>query len=112
MTDERWQEIKGLVKDKFPDVTETAGELSEDDGPGTIETIEFSGPMGKMRLTRTTKPLVLEKKVLGSRRIGSESTVQYKYSASEKIHKFIVYKFDDASGQWQELPIERGEMFF
>jgi len=112
MTDERWQEIKGLVKDKFGAEPEWTEDLPEEAGPGSVEIIEFTGPLGKMRLTRKTQPLVLDKKVLGSRRIGGESSVHYIYSDTEKVHRFTVYRFDEASNDWQEIKPERGEMIF
>ncbi|MBN1778945.1 MAG: hypothetical protein JW816_01875 [Candidatus Buchananbacteria bacterium] len=112
MTDEKWQDIKWLVKDKFGIDVDDTQDLPEDEGPGIIEIIEFHGPLGKMRLTRTTKPLILEKKVLGSRRIGSDSSVQYKYSDTEKTYKFTVYRWDDTANDWVEMEKERGEMIF
>ena len=112
MNDERWQDIVGMVKDKFDIDSQTTEELSEEDGPGSIEILEFDGPLGKMRLTRTTKLLVLGKKVLGSRRIGSESSVQYTYSDTEVVNKFTAYKFNEATGEWDELAMDRGEMVF
>lgn len=112
MTQERWEDIKAMVKDKFDSVIEKNETLAEDQGPGEVEVLEFDGPIGKMRLTWTTQPLVLDKKVLGSRRIGGESTVQYTYSDTEKTHKFTVYKYNQQQGDWDEMQKEQGEMIF
>lgn len=112
MTDERWGEIKGMVKDKFGVDQESTQDLPAEEGGGVIEIIEFTGPLGRMRLTRTTQPLVTGKKVLGSRRIGSESTVQYQYSETETVNKFTVYKYNSAIDNWEAMEMERGEMIF
>lgn len=112
MTDERWQAIIGQVKDNFEVLNHDTKDLSEDDGPGSVETIEFSGPLGKMKLERTTKPLVLDKKTIGSRRIGSDTTVEYIYSDTEKTHKFTAYKWDESDQNWLEIKTDRGEMIF
>lgn len=76
MQDEKWQDILGKVKDNFEVLDENKEDL--DPGPGFVEYIVFSGPLGKIRLERTTKPVVLEKKGIGSRRIGSQASVEYK----------------------------------
>jgi len=112
MNDEKWQDIRWIVKDKFGIDSETSQELDDQDGPGKIETIEFNGPLGLMKLTRTTKPLILDKKVLGSRRIGGDSSVQYKYSETEKTYKFTVYKWDESTNNWVVMSMDRGEMIF
>lgn len=112
MTDERWQEIIGHIKDHFTLTNQRTEDLSEDMGPGTVEIIEFDGPLGKMRLERTTKPLITGRKSIGSRRIGSQATVEYQYSDTEQTHKFNVYKYDPTADAWEEMKAERGEMFF
>ncbi len=112
MTDDKWKDVLAKIKDSFNVLEHQTVELSQDDGPGTIEFIEFDGPLGKMRLERTTQPVVLDKKILGSRRIGSESTVQYKYSDEEEFHVFNAYKWDDNQDDWVKMEMERGTMIF
>ena len=111
MNDERWRETVNKIKDTFEVVSERQEEFGQDDGPGSVEIIEFRGPLGLMKLERTTQPLVLGKKTIGSRRIGSQVTVEYQYSDSEKVHKFKAYR-STPSGQWVEMEIDRGEMNF
>ena len=55
---------------------------------------------------------LLDKKVLGSRRIGGDSSVQYKYSETEKTYKFTVYKWDESTNNWVVMSMDRGEMIF
>lgn len=105
MNDQRWQDIIGMVKDKFEVKDYRLEDLSEEEGPGTVEVIEFISPLGLVKLERTTKPLVIDKKTIGSRRIGSSTTVNYIYSDTEKTHKFKAYQFNVATGDWKEMAI-------
>ncbi len=114
MNDERWNSILGQLKDSnaITIVDEGVEDLSEEDGLGTVAFVEFEGPMGHMRLEHTTRPLILDRKTHGSKRIGSHTDVQYVYSDTEVTQKFAVYKYDDAADDWQELKIEAGDMSF
>jgi len=110
MTEDRWKEIIDLVNEKFELTARETQELPEEDGGGTMEYLEFTGPMGQMRLEFTVKPLVLDKKVIGSKRIGSESTVQYTYSDTEKAHIFKVYR--KQGDEWSEMEMPKGDFIF
>ena len=112
MTDERWQDILGRIKDNFEVLDHRTEELAADEGPGSVEAIEFNGPLGRMKLSRTTKPLVLGKKTIGSKRIGSDTTVEYLYSDTEKTHQFGAYRWNEDNETWVEMSKERGEMIF
>ena len=109
MTDERWIEIKALIEDKF-EILNALVEATGDDG-GTVEIIEFISPMGKIRLERTNRPLVIDKKVIGSKRIGSEHKVQFVYSDTEKVHTFKAYRWNNESNSWIEMEMEKGAFF-
>lgn len=103
MTKEKWLDIKSLVDENFGIADQGQGALPEEQGPGELEYIEFKGPMGKMRLEFITRPLVLDKKTQYSRRIGSETKVEYVYSETEKTYTFNAYKWDEATGEWEEI---------
>jgi len=107
MQDEKWQDIVGRVQDDFEVLEYETKEL--DPGPGSVEYIIFNGPLGKMKLERVTRPLVLDKKGLGSKRIGSQTRVEYIYSETEKTHAFKVYKWSDDQEDW--VAIEAGAGF-
>lgn len=106
MTDEKWQELKGQIKDSFEVLDERLEDLVDD--PGSVETIEFVGPLGRMRLVRISRPLVISERAIGARRIGSHKTVQREYSPDEKVQTLKAYKFDEASAEWIEIEKERG----
>ncbi len=102
---EKWQNIIGMVKDQFEVEDEGKGEI-EDIPNGTVEFIIFQGPLGRMKLEYMTKPVVLDKKTIGSRRIGSETKVEYIYSEDEFSNTFSAYKWNDDVNDWVEMEKE------
>lgn len=112
MTDEKWKDIIAKIKDGFEVTDHRTQDIPEAAGRGEVEIIEFNGPLGLIKLERTTQPLVIDKKTIGSRRIGSDTTVEYVYSDTEEVHKFNAYRFDEGSDTWVKMEMERGEMIF
>lgn len=104
MQDEKWKDIVGRVLDDFEVLEHETYELEEN--PGSVEYIVFNGPLGKMKLERISKPLILDKKAIGSNRIGSDTRVEYIYSDTEKTHAFNAYKWDDAQNDWVLMEVE------
>jgi hypothetical protein len=102
MTKEKWQETINNIQDKFV-ILEKGEEHIDDEGGVDIAFIIFNGPLGKMRLEYIEKPVVLDRKTTYSRRIGSETVVDYIYSPVEKTQKMTVYKWDDVQEDWQEM---------
>ena len=111
---DKWIDTIGLIKDRFDVVNEndTKEEIGEDvDGKTVferIEYIEFNGPLGKMKLELSTRPIVVEKKTNYSRRFGSDTDVKYVFSNSENTSRFSAYKFDENTEEWEEIS---GDMF-
>jgi hypothetical protein len=60
MTKEKWEEIKGNIKDRFQ-IEDEGGEFLDDEGGVEIEYVVFRGPLGKMRLEFISKPAILDK---------------------------------------------------
>jgi hypothetical protein len=102
MTEEKWQQVKGNIKDSFS-VEDEGVEHIDDEGGIDIEYIVFQGPLGRMRLELVTKPVVLDKKTTYSRRIGSETKVDYVYSEEEKSSQMTAYKWDENDQNWVEM---------
>ena len=107
MSPEKWEQIKGQVQDLFKDTEITKEDLGEDE-KGEVEIMTFTGPVGQMRLEYTTRPLVIDKKTHGSRRIGSHTDVEYIYSETEFSHSLKAYKWDDARDDWIEIDLKGG----
>ena len=102
MSPEKWEQIKGEIKDNFQ-VEENNKEHVEEQGGIDIEYIIFQGPMGKMKLEFVTKPVIIDKKTNYSLRIGSESRVEYIYSDTEKSYHLYAFKWDEEEGEWTEI---------
>ncbi len=102
MTPERWKNIKDEIRDSF-EVLDSGSYHEDEEGGIDTEFIEFKGPLGLMRLEFIAKPIVLDKKTTFSRRIGSETKVEYIYSEEEKSHKFKIYKWNDETDDWEEV---------
>lgn len=107
MLPEKWEQTKGHILDSFSDVEINEQEL-QDPEVGQKEIVVFSGPLGQMKLEYYTRPIVLNKRTHGSRRIGSHTEVEYVYSKSEFSHQLKVYKQDPDTGEWQEMAADRG----
>ena len=105
MTPEKWEKTIGQIKDNFK-VEDEGSQHSDEHGGIDTEFIIFAGPLGRMKLELITKPVVLDKKTTYSRRIGSETKVDYVYSESEKTSRLTAYKWDEGQDGW--IKIEAG----
>ncbi len=92
-----------MIEESFGVADRQKKSLAEEDGPGETETVEFKGPLGRMKLVRLVRPLILNKKTLYSKRGGSETAVDYVYSDTEKVTSLKAYRFDDSQNDWQEI---------
>lgn len=102
MNKEKWKDILGKIKDNF-EIIDHNKEHIDDEGGVEIEFVVFNGPLGKMRLEFIEKPVILDKKTTYSRRIGSDTKVDYVYSEDEKSHILNIYKWDDNNQDWIEI---------
>ena len=110
MTNEKWQDTVGKIKDSFK-VLEEGSEVLPDYGNGTCVWIVFSakggsapggqGPLGKMKLERISHPRVIGKNVTHSKRIGSFATVEYTYDQSDIVSYVKAYKWDESRNDWE-----------
>ena len=82
MQPDRWEDVKGIIKDQFEVIDESEGEI-EDIPRSRVERMEFEGPLGKMKVEFETKPIVLDKKTTYSKRMGDTAAVEYIYSEDE-----------------------------
>lgn len=94
MTEERWQQLVGRIKDEF-DVLSCEKSNDEDSSESTEEII-FNGPAGKMRLIRIIKPRLLGEKTFYSGRLAAQTSIQKVYSDTETIDIVKLYR---ASGR-------------
>jgi len=101
MTKDRWLDLKDKIKDKFGIEDQKVEKLEK--GEGKREIIEFSGPLGKMKIECIIRPKVLEKKVHYTHRQGATAEVEYITSNSEKTYKIGVHRWDTAGQEWEEI---------
>ncbi|MBU1092146.1 hypothetical protein KJ836_00460 [Patescibacteria group bacterium] len=98
MNQEKWGEILDRVKDQFEVLEHT--KLPGDDDIGELETLIFNSPMGKLKLVMITRPVVLDRKVVGAHRRGlSKGQYEYIYSDTETSSRLEAYK--EENGEWQ-----------
>lgn len=99
MTHDRWLDTKAMIADKFS-VTNQGQERLED-GPGTMEFMEFTTPAGEIRLEYELRPRITGKHALGGHKVGVGSRVAYEYSPDETVgHLTVLRKINNL---WQEL---------
>lgn len=109
MIPEKWENIKGMVKDKFPDtknttepITQKIG-LTESQEIGQKEVLIFTSPIGKIKLEYLVKPVIIDKKEHYSKRMGTSAKTEYILSESEFSRHMDAYKFNDDNNQWEKI---------
>ncbi|OGE82766.1 MAG: hypothetical protein A3B10_01930 [Candidatus Doudnabacteria bacterium RIFCSPLOWO2_01_FULL_44_21] len=116
MQDEKWEALKEELNRKFKVEDSHLEDLIVEtaDGPikqGKVEVLIFPTPLGKIKLTRESKPVVLDKKVFYSHQQGKSARTEYKFSETEFSHKIKAYKWDpdasvgagDDNDEWKEI---------
>ena len=107
MNDEKWFDIVDMVEEKLEVLDKTRQEVPiGDDIDGAkaleiVETVIFEGLEGKMKIERTTRPAILDRKAIKSKRIGDRERVEYQYSDTEKVQSFKAYKW--GGNDWVEI---------
>lgn len=103
MTEEKWLNLLSMIEENFGQIERRKEELSEEEVSSQKETVEFKGPLGRMKLVRFVRPLLLERKTTYSRRAGSETKIDNVYSEEETVTSLKAYRFDEANDNWQEI---------
>ena len=100
MTDEKWEQIVGKIKDEFGVESHQTrdGERERE----KIEEIIFNGPLGRIKIARSVRPRVLEEKTHYSNRIGGDMGVERVYSDDEFVNSMDIFKDND--GEW--VPVD------
>lgn len=102
MTDEKWQDLVGRIKDAFSVIDERTEPLAE--GPGERHSIQFSGPQGTMKLERIIRPILLDTRAIASKRIGSTATVKKEYSETESSSTVTLSVL--RGGEWMPVDLD------
>ena len=104
MHQKKWDELLDKIERLFGFVDHDVEGIPE--RQMTIETAIFDGASGRMKLERTVKPLLLEKKVTYSKRIGAETEVEYVYSDDETVDIVKFYKWDRLRHEWKQIEMD------
>ena len=99
MGDNKWGELINRIDSQFGILENNRYDLEEPQG-AFVEEVIFEGPMGKMKLERTTKPRVVGEKAFGGSKYGAASGVEKVYSEDEVVNVMKVYK--EVGDEWQE----------
>lgn len=101
MTPERWQEVKEMIQRQY---TVEYAETEELEGePGSMEVLEFDGPLGFMRLEYVTQPRRTGRRVHSAGRPGSVSHEEVLYSTTENTQHLQVFAWNDNDERWVEV---------
>jgi len=106
MREEKWQDILGMIEEKYKLLNFKKEKIPEIKG-GLKEIVEFETPKGRFRLERITRPKVIDKKTIYSKRIGGEVKVEYLYSQEEKTSQLKAFYWDDQKKEWFEIKEEK-----
>ena len=101
VTDEKWETLLEQIQRKFGVEAHTENEPVEDGG--VREVVIFKSPAGKMKLERTSRPLVLNKKIHFSKRAESGRSVEYVYSKTDRTHRERLFRWTGTN--WEELDL-------
>ena len=117
MNDDKWEDLIDSVELKFGKLDRKTKKTVETDEMGhsldtTEEWIEFVTELGRIKLCRTTKPMVIDKKYHYNRSSTGTGHVEYIYSEEDKSQKVKVYRWDEMSHDWSEIPLNPSEMRF
>lgn len=90
MTDEKWLDTVGRIKDDFRVLQERSEPLEGE--PGTRDVIVFETPHGTIKLERVTRPVFLGERGVGGKGAGAAISLERLYDEDESmqsLHAFV-----------------------
>ncbi len=101
MNDQRWEQVLRRLDKQFGDLE--FDEVDDEETHATIESVVWLGPTARMKLTRTTRPVILDSKRHFSNRAGAGSHVEYVFSKTELTQKMRLYTWNEVQSDWDEV---------
>jgi len=98
----RYEQILELLEDKFEILNQSTENL-EDGSGGSIEIIEFEGPLGRMKLEFTEKARFIGEKASFSNRVGSGVGIEKQFDQDDQVAYLKAFTWNDASEAWVEV---------
>lgn len=103
MTKDKWLNLLDTVEARFT-VEKNCKEPLGDDIPGEKWLVEFSDPhLGRVRLEWVEKARTVDEKTVYSHRAGGAVKVYKVYDEEEKVCFLNVYRWNDASAEWDKI---------
>ena len=102
MTDEKWLKVSAMIESKFT-VLEHG---HEDLNPGTAEFYVFEAPPGKLKLERTIRPKLVDRKMHVSKRIGGTGAEERIYSDDEEVSFLKAYIWNEDVNSWSTFDLD------
>ncbi len=117
MTDEKWEDLKENIREKFKVLEEkTEPDIMTDDIGNEIkgekDIIIFEGPAGKMKVTKTKRPVILDKKSHYHKTQAGKALIEYIVSDTEFTNKLEVFSWDELAQKWKEIDTRGGSISF
>jgi hypothetical protein len=103
MLERKWEDLLDKIEKLFGFLEHTTEEFP--DRRLTIETVTFDGATGRMKLERSVRPVILDKRASYSKRIGGDVKVDYVYSDDEFVDTVKFYRWDRLAGEWRQIDI-------
>lgn len=114
MNDEKWEDLKEKISTKGIELHEKTEDATTFDDlenkiPGKKEILEFSTEIGKIKIERTSRPKILDKKAHYHKGTGGQAKLEYVLSKDELSHKIDIFRWDEDMSKWSplDLPTER-----
>jgi hypothetical protein len=70
-----------------------------------VETVVFDGASGRMKLERSVRPVILDKRTSFTKRAGSDVSVEYVFSEDEFVDTVKLYRWDRLAREWRQMEI-------
>lgn len=103
MRQAKWEGLLDQIERQFGFVEHTTERF--EDRRLTVETAVFDGAAGRMKLERSVRPVILDKRSHFSKRVGSDATVEYVYSDTETVDTVKLYRWDRLAREWREVNV-------
>jgi len=111
MNPSKWENLIFLAEEKFgiekkyKEEFEVAELSTGEKIIGQRQIVEFESPLGRIKLEKNSRPKIIDKKVLHTKRIGGRVAVDFVYSDEEKVEDLKIYR-QNKDKQWVEIKPE------
>lgn len=117
MNDDQWEDLKENIRGKGIEINEKTEDAATFDDlenkiPGKKEILEFKTEIGKIKIERTSRPKILDKKAHYHKGAGGQAKLEYVLSPDEMSHKVDAFKWDEDLSEWSPLNIPTERLSF